>query len=234
MASHNFGPQFEKKRFRFEYSGDNDSQYRSNWDRIFGKKAEEAPPSRQLLIAVDVDEVCADLMSEWLKRYNKSWNDSLKPEDITAWDIEQFVKPECGKKIYGILSQPGFYESVKPFPWALGAVKALRTMGRVIFVTSCARKTMDDKFDWLVRNGFLSEKRESLNDFVACRDKWLIGADYLLDDAVHNVEEFRGTAFLVGHHHNRNTPCSRERIEDLSRAPDRIFRHLRDLEKRQA
>ena len=61
--------------------------------------------SDQLLIGVDVDEVVADLISEWLRRYNVKWNDTLKPEDIHGWAISDFVKPECGKAIYHLLSE---------------------------------------------------------------------------------------------------------------------------------
>lgn len=44
MSSHKFGPQFEKKRFRFEFSGDNDTVYRENWERIFGKQFDPHEP----------------------------------------------------------------------------------------------------------------------------------------------------------------------------------------------
>ena len=42
---------------------------------------------KKLTIAVDVDDVVADLITEWLKRYNHDYNDTKTPADITQWAI---------------------------------------------------------------------------------------------------------------------------------------------------
>lgn len=181
------------------------------------------------IIAVDVDDVCANLIKEWLKRYNAQWNDNLQISDITDWSIHKFTKPECGNKMYHILGEPDLYDHVEAFPEALSAIQALRKMGRVIFVTSCAMNTMDRKFRWLQRKGFLPNNHEAVKDFVACTDKWLINADILIDDAVHNVNEFPNYALLVDRIHNQALSSFRPRITDLSYAPDAIeelFGHL--------
>lgn len=174
------------------------------------------------IIAVDVDDVCANLIAEWLRKYNDRWNDTLTVADITEWDVDKFVKPECGKKVYHILSEPGLYDRIEPFPWALQAVTELRKLGRVIFVTSCAARSMDQKFAWLQRHGFLPFGRGSVENFIACKDKWLIAADILIDDGIHNVDAFPGAAFLVDRIHNHSLPCRRERIENLACAPERV------------
>jgi 5'(3')-deoxyribonucleotidase len=51
-------------------------------------------------IAFDQDQVLADLLTEWVSRYNTEYNDNLRPEDIKNWNWHNLVKPECGKKIY--------------------------------------------------------------------------------------------------------------------------------------
>ena len=35
------------------------------------------------IIALDIDGVCADLLSVWLNWYNYEWDDSLEVKDIT-------------------------------------------------------------------------------------------------------------------------------------------------------
>ena len=40
-----------------------------------------------ITVAVDVDDTCVVLVGTWLDRYNQDYNDNLKPEDITDWNI---------------------------------------------------------------------------------------------------------------------------------------------------
>jgi 5'-nucleotidase len=167
------------------------------------------------IIAVDIDEVCADLLDEWVRRYNKKYKDELKVESITTWDIVNFVKPECGKDIYNLLKDPHFYDSVQPFSDALRAIEDLRELGRVVYVTTCAPGTMDQKFFWLQRHGFLPDTSSAINDYIPCKDKWLVNADILLDDGIHNVEPFPKAALLVQHTHNMTTQCSKPRIPGM-------------------
>ena len=68
----------------------------------------------KLTVAVDVDDVCADLLTEWLYRYNLEYEDNLTVADVDRWDLSEQVKPECGKKIYNYLRDPestGYYSS---------------------------------------------------------------------------------------------------------------------------
>jgi 5'-nucleotidase len=170
---------------------------------------------RKLTIAVDVDDVCADLLSEWLRRYNVDFKDALLPEDIDRWELKDCVKPEAKKAIYGYLREPDLYEHIKPIPGARQAVFRLRAMGhRVVFVTSCVRGTVDRKVEWLVRWGFLPQTHTQ-PDFYAASDKALIAADVLVDDHVVNVEAFPGPALLVTRPHNAQLPTTRLRIRGL-------------------
>ena len=119
----------------------------------------------QKIIAVDVDEVIAALHVEWLKRYNKDYDDNLRHEDITNWSIENFVKPECGLKIYHYLEDVDLYDNVPVIDGALLGVEYLRQSGyRVVFVTSCQFGMHDPKWAWLMRHDFLSNKRHQLID----------------------------------------------------------------------
>src|SRR2546423_1347807 len=97
------------------------------------------------IIAVDVDEVVADHISEWLKKYNKISGDSLRPCDIHTWEIGEYVKPGWKPKLFQLLREPDFYETVKPYAGAKVAISRLREFGRVVFLTSCVADTMDQK-----------------------------------------------------------------------------------------
>jgi 5'(3')-deoxyribonucleotidase len=168
-----------------------------------------------LTIGFDVDEVCVNLLGEWLRRYNEAYNDTQTPEDVRGWDMVPNVKAECGAKIYEFLKEPEFYRNVLPMPYARQVVDAVRQMGhRVVFVTSCMRGTMDDKVNCLERCGFLPKTGRIHTDFIAASDKALVtGLDMLFDDNTETVDRYPGLAFLVDVPHNRETPCRRQRVE---------------------
>jgi len=63
---------------------------------------------------IDIDGVIADLHTVWLNIYNTEWNDILTPDQITNWNTSQFVKPECGIKIYEIIERPEIYDYILP------------------------------------------------------------------------------------------------------------------------
>jgi 5'-nucleotidase len=156
------------------------------------------------VILCDMDEVVADLLGEWVHRYNQMYNDTLAREDITGWDMADFVKPECGKDIYKILRHDGLYDSVHPIPNAHWGIKALRSLGyRVVFVTTCVDETMDAKLRWLVQWRFLP-RQYTQADFIAAKDKALIRGELLIDDGPHNIRDFPGQTILVHAPHNQD------------------------------
>jgi 5'-nucleotidase len=170
--------------------------------------------SRPLIIAVDVDEVVADLLTEWLRRYNAKYNDNLTVDKVRGWEMAPQTKPECREKIYEILREPDLYDHVWPIPGTLGAIERLRRLGRVVFVSA---KNGTAKLEWLQKWGYLPDGDD--NDFIMAKDKALVKADYLFDDHIKNVESFPGCGVLVDHWHNRDTKTWRPRIKTLADAP---------------
>lgn len=174
---------------------------------------------KSLLLAVDVDEVCADLLGEWLRRYNKDHGDNLTPDDISEWDLSKLVR--CGGDIYNYLHQPDLYEHVLPISGARPAIYTLLSMGhRVVYATSCPSGTAEFKRSWLLRWGFLTPANAS-RDFLPVSDKSLIHADYLFDDRPENIEGFTGTGVLIRRAHNQPTSHNRcpHQIGGLREAP---------------
>lgn len=155
-----------------------------------------------MAILIDVDSTVADLMSEWLRRYNKDYNDTLTPESITDWDMAQFVKREA--KIYDYLRLPSLYKTVKPIKDAQAGVEYLRGFDRVVFV-SAGLWNAKAKFDWLTKYKFV----ESDKDFVVAFDKSLVMGDVLIDDKIDNIKEFRGAGILFSQPWNTNWVTTR-------------------------
>jgi 5'-nucleotidase len=151
-------------------------------------------------IIVDIDDTIADLLTVWLSRYNADYHDTLTRDDVTAWDMTKFVKPECGVKIYDYLKDEHIYDEVEPIPGALMGVTRLRGMGHhILFVTANIHR---EKWEWLKRHGFLPKTWTS-QDYICCYDKHLIKADAIIDDKPETIDRFPGLAILFDRPHNQ-------------------------------
>lgn len=145
-----------------------------------------------MIIVCDVDDVCADLVPAWVAKYNQDWDDNLKVDDITDWNIAAFTRPECGKKMYDYLNDGSLYDGVLPIEGALEGVIELRKYHRVVFATTAANGHAGRKLRWLRQHGFLSNERSSEMDYIEASDKSLIHGDIIVDDGAHNLRVFKG------------------------------------------
>ena len=143
-----------------------------------------------MIILCDVDSVVAELMTPWLARYNEDYDDNLTADNILAWSTHEFVKPECGKKIYDYLNDPDLYVNCPPIEGALDGVNTLKQKGhRVVFVTAATAEGMGAKLKWLCSHGFLDMGgKNECPDFIAAKDKGLLRGDVMIDDGVHNLD----------------------------------------------
>lgn len=157
-----------------------------------------------LLIGVDVDDVVLNLMDNWLSIYNHDFNDNLKKEQVTDWDVSRFVHPLAKTRIYEYLENGLIFSNSKPVEGALNGIHILKSLGyRIIYIT--ATNPSDIKFEWLSRNGFIDES----DDFVVAKDKSLIRASMLIDDNYDNVSSFLGIGVLMNQPWNAKFRWSR-------------------------
>jgi 5'(3')-deoxyribonucleotidase len=143
-----------------------------------------------LRIILDIDDVCADLVTVWLNIYNVEHEDNLKREDITDWDIGSFTK--IGKKFYDYLDQDfNLYWRMNPIKDALWGVETLRKLNHeIIFCT--VYDYYNRKWDWLNRNRFTNNPDE----YVVAHNKNLIKGDLIIDDNWNNFSKYDGEKFL--------------------------------------
>lgn len=133
------------------------------------------------VIAVDVDDVCLDLMPNWIKKYNFEYDDSLTKDDILDWNISKFVKEEAKERIYSYVKDDEIFLSASPIKNSLETILWLKEKHRIVYVT--ANDPLNCKFKWLLDNGFI----ESVDDLVVAYDKNLIKSSILIDDKYGNV-----------------------------------------------
>ena len=174
-----------------------------------------------MIIGVDVDDVVADLVSEWLRLYNIEHKDNVWIDQIKTWEIFDFVK--CGHAIYDFLKLPTLYDNMQPISDAKWGVDMLRKGGhRVVFITSCVLGQFDQKWTWLKRNGFLDDKLHA-NDFIAATDKILLNVDLMIDDKPGTVEAFEERGLLFKRPWNNGVATWKSIVADYVRQDVRKF-----------
>lgn len=156
------------------------------------------------VVFCDVDDVIADLCTEWVRLYNADYDDTLRREDVTDWNIAKFVKPECGDAIFNYFHNKDLYDKVLPVEGSTHGIFALREMGyRVVYATSCNISMAGLKLQWLDDYGFLSmDMRGISKDYIEVSDKHLLLGDTLIDDYHHNLNGFQGRRILFNASHN--------------------------------
>lgn len=155
--------------------------------------------ARKEKILLDVDDVIIDLVPQWLRVFNMVYNEDLKPEDITDWNIQSFAKkPE--HDIYMVLKKWHDYSLCGLIEDSLWGVEQLRTLGyRVIFVTSTPEEHKGIKFKYLNKHGFNVERK----DYIETSDKSKVKGKILLDDNFKNILETPAKGVLFNRNWNR-------------------------------
>lgn len=154
--------------------------------------------NKKLIIALDVDDVVLDLVPNWVRIYNRDFNNSVRVEDINNWDIGQIVRPEDREAMYSYADGIEIFDTAPPVVDALEGVNLIKSLGhRVIYVT--ANNPFGCKLPWLIKHKFL----EGIDDLVSAHDKSLVLADYLIDDKYENVIAFKGKSYLFNQPWNK-------------------------------
>lgn len=150
-------------------------------------------------IAIDMDEVMADLVTKHLSVYNEAHQDTITLADLHGTRLRD-LRPHHQEKIYGYLMQPEFFRDLPVMEGCQEVVRKLMDHYDV-FITTAAMEvpsSFSAKYEWLREHfPFLSE----LN-FVFCGDKSIIRADYLIDDNARHFVRFEGQGILFTAPHN--------------------------------
>jgi 5'(3')-deoxyribonucleotidase len=153
-------------------------------------------------IAVDMDEVIADALSEHISRYNNAFNTELEHAHFQGKRFKDAIPHEHREKSDRLVHTRDFFADLKVMP---GAQEVLRRLcdDHEVFIATAAMEvplSFDAKYQWLLTHfPFISPM-----NFVFCGDKSIICADYLIDDNARQLERFAGTGILFDAPHNRD------------------------------
>ncbi len=158
-----------------------------------------ANAGRRPRIAIDMDEVMADALSEHLRRYNAAYGASLTVADICGRHLEECIPPAHRAAAEAMLDA-SFFEDLSVFPDCQAVVREL-TDHYDVFIASAAMDvpcSFDAKYKWLRRHfPFIPPSH-----IVFCGDKSIVDADYLIDDRARHFARFKGKPLLFSAPHN--------------------------------
>ena len=138
-------------------------------------------------LGIDLDSTLNCLDERWIiERYNTIYNDNLTREDMIHWNVETYVKQECGKKIYDILFEPNFFRTLDIQPCSQEVTKWLSEYFDLYIVTAYSPSTCVDKAGWIEE--YFSHI--PVKNIIFCNHKGLIHTDILIDDGGHNIIDY--------------------------------------------
>jgi len=167
-------------------------------------------------IIIDMDEVIADPMGEMIRWYHEQYGALPdKSKMIGSW-VKGFPE-EHHPLIWDRLRAPGFFRNL---PVMKDAVDVLRRLNEKyeVFIVSAAMEfpnSLKDKYDWLMEHfPFFTWKQIALTG-----SKDLVFGDFMIDDHVKNLKNFKGKPYLYTSEHNL-TVTGYDRIGNWQEAAD--------------
>lgn len=156
---------------------------------------------RKPIIAIDMDDTIVFLMKAIMRNHNE-----LHPDHALTYEQMAAFKHEIFHPEYNVLDHlelPETYEALELMDeYVIPEIKKLHEKYDVIIVTSAFPSSVPGKWKWMQEHlPFIPQK-----NFITCGRKDIINADLLIDDAIHNVEDWVASnrpAIVPNHHWNQ-------------------------------
>jgi 5'(3')-deoxyribonucleotidase len=145
-------------------------------------------------IAIDMDEVMADALAEYLGRYNADFKQSFTREDLMGKHLSELAPQEHWPKIQTYFQDEAFFRNLGVMEGSQEVIEELAKQYEIFIVTAAMEIpcSFAAKYEWLRRH-FPALSPDS---FVFCGNKGIIAADYLIDDSAYQLERFQGEGIL--------------------------------------
>jgi len=152
-----------------------------------------------MVILCDFDDVLFPLIPPWVKAVNDTFNTNMLPEQITAWDIEQFFPPLTRTEIFSVLTKD-FWRTLEPAKDGVEFIEKVLRDGHILkVVTATHYKDAEIKIERMLECYPLL----SWKDVIITHNKQMIQGDVLIDDGPHNLIGGNYKGILFNSFHNR-------------------------------
>jgi 5'(3')-deoxyribonucleotidase len=164
-------------------------------------------------LLIDQDQVICDWVGRILEWYNEDKKTSFTKADITSWDVKMNLGEHSEDFLRSCMRYPEFYRDLEPVEGAIYGMRRLIDLGHDVVIATaipkCAGIAYHGKLEWIRRNMPFFD----LNNFVAIQRKYLLDADVLFDDGLHNIVPWAKKGWP---HHAviLDCPWNAQRVED--------------------
>jgi 5'(3')-deoxyribonucleotidase len=153
-------------------------------------------------VAIDMDDVLADATDRFFEYAQVRHGKTINPVDIHDGKTIAEASDIAHEEVRSWLYEDGFFRGMKVIADSQDVVKRLITKYEVFIVSAAVEfpQSMKEKVEWLEEYfPFIDWKY-----MVFCGHKYMIQADYLIDDHLKNLEAFKtGTPLMFTAHHNK-------------------------------
>lgn len=151
-------------------------------------------------IAIDMDGVIADVEEQFLIWYYRDYGVRFTREDLIGkTDDTAFPEPGSMRKY---ATSAGFFLDIPVMQGAVEAVQRLMENFEVYIVSAAMEfpLSLNEKQEWLKANfPFITWR-----NIIFCGDKSIINTDYMIDDHLKNLDNFKGKTIMFNAFHNVN------------------------------
>mgnify|MGYP003578655870 CR=1 FL=1 len=150
-------------------------------------------------IAIDMDEVIADVIPKFIKLYNRDFGVPLDLVIEPGNEVFMQIPEDVNQKWFEYINEPGFFRDLDVIPDSQEVIRALQEKYDVYIVSAAMefRNSLVDKYDWLAEHfPFLDWQH-----IMFCGNK-IVEVDVLIDDRIKNFVNFKGRPLLYTSPHN--------------------------------
>jgi len=150
-------------------------------------------------IAIDMDEVIADVIPKFIKLYNRDFGVPLDLVIEPGNEVFMQIPEDVNQKWHEYINEPGFFRDLDVIKDSQEVIRALQEKYDVYIVSAAMefRNSLVDKYDWLAEHfPFLDWQH-----IMFCGNK-IVEVDVLIDDRIKNFVNFKGRPLLYTSPHN--------------------------------
>lgn len=151
-------------------------------------------------ILIDMDEVMADAIQQFLNWYERDFGIKYTKEDLHGTKLRNIIPETHVATVAQYPHEKGFFKDLPLIENSYAVIRDLNNKYEV-YVASAAMEfeySLPEKYEWLDKNfPFISWKRR-----IFCGDKSVLSADVLIDDHDFNLSVFNGRPVIFTASHN--------------------------------
>lgn len=156
-------------------------------------------------ILVDMDDTITWLLPVWVDSLNKQHGLAVDWNDIKTWNVAEMFPTLTKDQVYEPLASEEIWDKVTPRDNAVDVLADLHKRGYKIYVcTSTDYRNVRPKYEKIISKYFPFIDWQHV---IVASNKGMIMADYIIDDAPHNLMGIQKYKLLLPMPHNADFDC---------------------------